>query len=239
MKKEVKKEKKQNIYIEKFKSIWAVPRYKSLIKLGAYLLFFTLVFTCIDFKSTDDLPASETSTKATLYTMHNYAYQMNITHLLPSDEPIQTLHITGKTYGTRDTFTVAETGEIYYAEKGIYYIGPNWIETEPVFFDFEAVKPKKIDKYVEKGTLHATTSYADKTTEKKYTLPISTFATLYKNETVPTEGNVTISVITMQGEIVKVTLDLSAYNQTQVEINYTQIGEIKLFDQNSIENSSS
>ncbi|MDD3340924.1 MAG: hypothetical protein PHN72_01815 [Bacilli bacterium] len=230
----MKKEKKKNVYIEKLKELWAIPRYKSLMKLGLYLLFFTCIFLFIDFKDKDELYQNKLPKKATLDTLVNYEYQTNITYLLTTDEPIKTVHVRGKRYNNKQSITVEETGDVYYVENSHYYLAPTMVESTPLFFDFEKITPKQLSGYIEKATLNATTQYADKKIVKTYLLPISTFASLYKEETVPIEGNVGISTTTLDGNITEIVLDLSTYNQTKIQVLYNKIGEIKSFNKESL-----
>ena len=72
-----KEEKKESLF-SKFKDIWSVPRYKALIKLGLYAVFFLTLFLISQisssFNTTENVPKN--ANKDIIFESYTYTYKI-------------------------------------------------------------------------------------------------------------------------------------------------------------------
>lgn len=218
--------------ISNFKKVWQNKRYKAMIKLVGYFLFFILVGVMIDFNREDSSYVDKVEQKKlSLKTYNNYNFYYNITYLGLVDEPVNYISIDGNRYKENQFFTIRNTDERYFLENHKLYQIKEQLEeiTSPFFFPLDKFSPSSLSIYIEKSKMESKTEYADQTVKKEYTLPVKSFAKMYQDETVEIEGNVQIITYEKDKMIHKIELDLTAYNKMKFEFNYKEIGKVKPF----------
>lgn len=117
-----------NNFIEKFKELWSIPRYKALIKLGLWLVFFVFVFLYInsfEYVKKDNL---NNDNDENIKTIEKYK-EMNNYNFTLSYKGKENIVLTGKSYLNR--VAVMTTDKTYYLEDNkIYSIKDGFIEQD-------------------------------------------------------------------------------------------------------------
>lgn len=218
--------------ISNFKRVWQNKRYKAMIKLAGYILFFILIGVVIDFNGADSSYTDKvTPKKVSFKSYNNYNFYYNITYLGLVDEPVNYISIDGSRYGQNQIFTIRNTDEKYFLESHKLYQIKEQLEeiTSPFFLSFDKLSPSRLSAYIEKGKLESKTEYADQTVKKEYSLSVEDFAKMYQDEKVEIEGIVRIITYEQDNVVHKIELDLTAYNKMKFEFNYKEIGKVKPF----------
>lgn len=215
----------------KFKEIWSNRRYKAMIQLALYCLFFILIGVFINFDHEDTSDNSVNDRPISFSSYDNYAFYYNITYLGNLDEPLQYINIEGYRDREKQFFELRDTLEKYYMEKGKLYIVKDDLEevTTPFFLPFDRLSPSFLTTYMEKGRFDSKTEYADGTVKKVYFIPVFEFAKLYQDDFTQKEGFVSMTTYEKNKIVNKVELDLTIYNQMKLELNYKEIGKVSPF----------
>lgn len=77
MAKKEKSEKKEESLFQKFKTIWVVPRYKALIKLGLYAIFFASLFLIAQLTSNKPSNISNNPKSDIKFNSYTYVFKIN------------------------------------------------------------------------------------------------------------------------------------------------------------------
>lgn len=110
-------EKKEESKLSKFKEIWSKPRYKALIKLGMYILFFAILFLIAYISSSLNSTDNPTKEKdSTVEILENFEYKYTIS--TKKGDNIETITYTG----TETTATNSGSVEYSYIDRVDNYI---------------------------------------------------------------------------------------------------------------------
>lgn len=223
----------------KFRQVWGNKRSRAMIQLSAYILFFILVGTFIDFNhANSSYLEEETQSMNNLSFSHydNYEFYYNVTYLGLADEPVKYFNIDGYRYKEKQFLTVRDTLEKYYIENNkLYKVEDTLTEiTTPFFLPFGNISPSFLHTYITHAKLNSKTEYADKTIKKDYILSVREFAKLYQSDVVELEGNISIITYEKDKTIYKVELDLTSYNKMKYELNYKNVGKVDFFSSQDI-----
>ena len=223
---------KKNEYVEKFLQLWAIPRWRSLIILCMYFLFFVLVISSINTQdSSYDKPSTtnKNSIVESYKNMDNYYFTITI-----KNDNIKTL--TGMMYDNKMVFELDEIkysyedGQLYKKDMEIYK------KTDDFELDFEVYKfvPSFIYKLIENGKIEAKTEYKDGTVSNTYLVNVSEFMKLYFGTLKQTNDDIIVTMYQNKDMIFKVDLDLTnvyyqeqdSTNDYKITIEYESVGEI-------------
>lgn len=136
MKKEKNKEEKSKL--EKFKEIWANPRYKALIKLGLYAVFFLTLFLIAHISSLvnkNNVPKKKSTNviDVSKYESYKYIYTLT-TKYIDKEEVITYIGIdTPSTNSGEISYSDSEMTEKYVLDKSTNVIFINGIEKDKIF----------------------------------------------------------------------------------------------------------
>ena len=227
---------KENEYVKKILEFWNIPRYRSLIKLGIYIIFFTLVIVSI--KNQDDIIVNSNDTNKggimeTYKKMDNYQYRATI-----QSDVSRTL--VGRVYENRQLIIFNDNNyyynnvNLYKREEGTHDV---YLETQEKLLEFEVWRfnPIFINALIERGQFESKTEYADGIIASTYLVDLADFVELYFGDKDDFEEDIIITMYQDNEMVTKVELDLTPiYQQGQfvnssyykVTIEYEQINQI-------------
>lgn len=187
---------KEHQIIKKIKELLQVPRYRSLVILGLWMIFFAFVFFLLNHSSK---PPTKYSAFDSWKNNIHYGYQMNV------QVDKSTYLIEGSRNGENETFTLLE--QSYYLEYGSLYVlenGQKKIQNNTVLFcvDFEKLKPSFLVPLLLEENLEYTTKYESGMIKKGYIVSATSFV---ENS----YESILIEVVQKEGEIIEWNLDLT------------------------------
>lgn len=222
---------KENEYVKKIIELWNNPRYRSILILGLYIIFFAVIIASI--KSKQSFSPIDTTKKDVMEVyqeMNNYKYNATI-----ESESMQTL--IGHVYNDRQIITF--NGNNYYYNSVYLYKQEENIYTQIsgqlLEFEIWRITPKLIGSLVENGTFESKTEYADGKVSNTYLVNASDFIELYFGDKTETDDLITVTLLQDSKSIIKAELDLTTiYHQQQISnqhdymvvIEYSMIDEI-------------
>lgn len=211
--------------------IWKVPKYKGLIQLGFWILFFIFVAVFVRMKqsvsiqsNTNNNNNNEEVEEKTTVTSYIYNYQIN--------DNGNTLNISGTYYKGIDLFNFNNMR--YYIKDNQYY---NALDNTSITFDYSLIdyQYNKIEELIKNREYESKTEYKDKTIEYTYIIDANTYNNYY-NRQYESNGNIKITVKFKDDYIINCSIDLSEYfvdkNNYSVVIDYTNIDNVGGLDIN-------
>lgn len=237
---------KLKMYIKRFKELWAVPRYRSMIKLGLWVIFFVLVslgvssYEYIDQDSNnnqnDEIVEEEKEALENFKDMDNYSFTIDY---IGNENTV----ITGKNYENK-TLIMFEN-KFYYREGNfIYNIEGEYRSSEEVENPFPSndfsLQPIDLYKLIKKGTLdEETKKIQDNTVIKKYIIIDKLILLKYQiPESEKDKASITVTTYEKEGQINSIKIDLTnvkkieeAYDGKEyiITIDYSEIDEVLEF----------
>lgn len=230
----------------KFKKIWSVPRYRALIYLGMYTLFFIFVFMFINSnqteKSVQPKPIKTAIEKYSEMTNYEFDFQLKketneINPKINKDINNNLVVFGGK---TKDNVTIINN-KYFLKNNTIYEIIDEQIKVLPatlVDINIFKLKPDNISKLINLGELNYETKFKDGSLEKSYLVPLKDVVKNFKGEEiVDPKKSIEIKYKEKDKVINEVVLDLSNYqnyinknnNSYIIKINYKNIGNVEDF----------
>lgn len=223
----------------KIKQLYDNRKYRALVILGFYVIFFLVIIVMINLSKTavNNSNYEEFTTTEKFKIMNNYEYTYKIEKNL--NEEIIYYNIVGKRNINKEIFTVENDINTYYIEDGKIYIFQNSNKEEidnPLSINLLALRPNNLSDFLKNSTLKSTTNdYQNNTIKNTYLLPIKDFMKLYFNDETFDEENF-ISIITTEenNQIIKVEMDFTNINMNEehiidvnkLEFNYQNIGSV-------------
>ena len=133
-----KESKEEKTKFEKFKEIWANPRYKALIKLGLYAVFFLTLFLIAHISSLvnkNNVPKKESTNVIDISKYESYKYIYTLTtKYIDREETITYTGIdTPSTNSGEISYSDNEATEKYVLDKSTNVIFINGIEKDKIF----------------------------------------------------------------------------------------------------------
>lgn len=204
---------KENNYVKKFLELWNTPRYRSLIILGLYFIFFVFVIATIrsGYKNNTTTSVTKKDVLEEYRLLDNYQYKMTI-------ETDTNKTLIGQVYKDKQTFTY--NNENYYISYGKVYIkNDTYEEIDMPLLDFDVWRftPTFITNLRLSGKLDATTEYADKSISKTYLVPIKVYRDNYYD--IDYESG----VVSDLEESIKLTIYQNDTKVTKVELDLTSV----------------
>ena len=214
--------------INRFIEIWKIPKYKGLIQLAFWILFFLFVYIVFNAKNTipsSNIPSNNEvkETETNQITSYIYNYQIN--------DNENTINISGTYYNGIDLFNYNNSR--YYIKNNMYYT----LDNNAITIDYSLVEFQynNILNLIKDKEYDSKTEYKDKNIEYTYTIDSLSYNNFYHKQ-YETNGNVVIKITYMNNYISNVIIDLSDYyidkNIYQVIINYSNVNNINGLDIN-------
>lgn len=223
---------KENEYVKKFLELWNVPRYRSLIILCIYIIFFALVIASIRGQNSNIINspnANKVDIMEQYKKMNNYQYRVTI-----KNEAEQTL--IGRVYENKQLIMFNENN--YYYNNVYLYKAEEKIYTQTIenLLEFEVWRfsPSFINDLIEKGNFESKTEYADGIVANTYLVNVADFIKLYFGDDTDSNDNISVTIYKNDERVSKVELNLtSIYSQNQFanSYDYKVIIEYELINQ--------
>lgn len=209
------------------KEAWKVPRYKGLMKLALWFIFFAILFLIVKYGGhkvdnsvyNGNSNTLEINEESNIKELNSYSYNCQI------NDGVNIVDISGTYYNGTDEFDYNNT---HYTLKDNKYYADNQETTFNISmneFQYNNIIALVKDKEVESKT-----EYKDGSLEKAYIIDALTYNSFYQKE-YQTLGNVSIKIKEMNNLIVSVDMDFSSYlneyDSYRVMINYSNYNNIK------------
>ena len=208
---------KENEYVKKIIELWHIPRYRSLLVLGIYIVFFMIVIALIDISKPVNLNDKPKVNVLDVYSsMESYKYKAII-----ENEKTETL--TGKVYVSDQIINFNEENYYYnniylYKQDGEVY---KKVSEKVLDFEIWRMTPPIIRALVKKGKFDSKTEYSDGIIANTYLVSVSDFVKLYYVEDTENYESIKITLYENKNNILKVYLDLTnVYKHSQDANNY-------------------
>ena len=235
----MKKEKKQNKYLEVIKNLWKSPRGKAIVFFLLYFIFFfvLIVFIRGGYEENPTSPTTDslnTEYKITGITNGNYHFTREevingITTTFTGDKN------NNKTNGLMATGTTFSNYFIY-DNINLIQIGEDYEVAESLYHFNNLTDDQAISKILKNATLISKTEYEIGTTFYNYQISTNTLDQLSNNTNIDIAdipNNITLET-NEDNEVVKITYDLSSYatyiyqvpSTVNITISYSNFGEI-------------
>lgn len=222
---------KENVYVQKFLELWEVPRYRALIKLGLYIIFFIFVITLIRTQDNNisKNPVTKINIMENFKNMNNYQYKAIINN--EGEETFVSRVNSGK------ELIIYNSDTYYFDGIKIYKKIDSYQEFKDIIFDFDIWRfnPLFITNLIDNGEFNAKTEYQDDTISNEYLVKVKDFVKLYDGLDIDDERTFSLVVYHTKKQVTKVTLDLTnIYNMKEnanafdykVSLEYDLINEI-------------
>ena len=194
---------KNNEYVQKFLELWNIPRYRSLIKLCIYFIFFLVVIASINTSSTNHYVEPKVDVMEEYKKLTSYHYTATI-----KNEIVESY--VGYTYNNKHLILFNEDN--YYYEDDLYKeYEDGYQKLDNALFDFDIWKftPSFISSLIQNGEFSSKTEYVDGSTSDTYLVSVSNFISLYFNDVTNSSENISITIYKNEDKVKKVELDLT------------------------------
>jgi len=221
---------KENKYIKKVIELWNNPRYRSILILGLYMIFFAFIIASINTSKPVTNTPNKVDIRGAYVRMDNYRYQATIKNET-KEKIVGNVSDNKQMIMFNDANYYYNNVYLYKKEENIYK------QTNEQLLEFEIwrMTPKFINFLIEKGTFESKTEYADGEVANTYLVNVSDFIELYFGDESDADEVISITLYQNDESVLKVELDLTAiYHQQQfsnlhdyiVTIEYDMIDKI-------------
>lgn len=220
---------------KKISEYWGIPRYRALIKLGLYLIFFGLIFLYLEVMSLLSSGSSSIEDVDALdkfKTMNNYEYNYVLeTNIL---DKVYTVDVNGLRYDGKDLFEVSNYD--YYVENSIIYSDNHSVDiTEVLPVDLLMFRPENLYSKLENSIDREVVEYQNGDKKVMYKIPVHEFNVGFLQGINVDNEVVQITTYESNNEIYKLELDIynvmklvnPEFESYTVLIEYSNINNIK------------
>ena len=237
---------KIQVNFKKIKELYSNRRYRALMNLGLYAIFFIVVFAILMGGSATNNSLKDADKELTTLdrfkVANNYEYYYDIERTI--DAGVIYYNVEGKRYLNKEVFNIKDDINGYYVEDDIVYVTRDSIKEKllqgPLSVDLTKIKPLNIVNLIMQAQLESTTNnYKEGTVKNSYLLPVKDFIRLYFSEIIEDKDNLFISINTYEadGNIIKVEMDLTNADKYEefiidfhkLELNYKSINHVEDF----------
>lgn len=220
---------KVDLFIEKFKKIWADKRYRSLIILILYFIFFLVIFTILEIGRETDSHRYNDFEKIKLvdYQIYNFSVEISINNY--------TYNILGKRYNEKYEFEF---------ENNIYTLDYNNLDMN-LDINNEIINvfnysPSFLANIIENSEMISEKKIiADNSIIKEYSISLEKYLQIldFNLENYNKEEYLIVTTSELNNEIISVSFDLSNlykyfeenYEKYQITINYSNLNNVIKF----------
>lgn len=217
--------KKLKDYYVKFRELWKVPKYKGLIQLGFWFVFFFVIIVGIRMSNSN---VSNSTKKETNKEVESKEEISNYTYNYQINRNDNIINIGGVFSNNNDQFYY--NNQKYNYKNGLYYL--NDIETT-FEYPMNEFQYKNISNLIKDKQYESKTEFKDGKIKYEYIIDSTTYNTFY-NKDYQTTGNILINVTKKDDNIINITLNLSEYyldySIYQVIIDYNNVNNINSLD---------
>lgn len=196
---------------KKIREYWKIPRYRSLMTLGLYLLFFAVILLYIHFMSFFDNPIEEkqeVNAVLTLATMDNYEYYYEIDSVGLLGTSSYT--ISGIRYEDQDNFKIGNDS-FYVQDNIIYSVDENKQITDIVQIDLLLLRPNQIYEFLRNSMSANRIEYQNGEAKVTYSIPVTMFNIAFLQGIDETNTDV-VEITTYEKSNQIYQIDLNIYN---------------------------
>lgn len=206
--------------IEKFKELWAVPRYKAIIKLIMFFIFFAIIFLIMfimSFFAEEEPIEIKKSTIENFTSMENYEYTYEINYII--NKETLTKEIKGTKYDNTNTFKILS--DKYYIENNIILNSNKEIVTNINEYDLIELEPINIVTKLNEIENKNITTYNDGKIKTEYN------SDLYSITTYEEDNYIYEIDLDLTNKIKETNNKITYYS---IKITYTNINNINSYD---------
>ena len=231
-----KVKKERFTFFKKLLAYWKIPRYRSLITLGLYFLFFAFIFIYIYIMNSITTPTEEKQEMNAIFalaTMDNYEYYYEIDSLGALETSSYT--ISGIRYDNQDNFKIGNDS-FYVQDDVIYSVDETKDITDIVPIDLLLLRPNHIYEFLQNSTGTSRIEYQNGEAKVTYTVPVTLFNIAFLQGIDETNTDV-VEVTTYEKNNRIYQIDLNIYNLMKlvdsnfdsymIKITYENIDNIK------------
>ena len=226
-----KKDKIKN-NLHNIKEILKNPRYRAILGLVFYFIFFFIIITSLrsnyskkDLKKVDHTGTFEFSIEQIKDKNYHYIYQINNTTY------------EGDKYYEKERFTKNEL-ESFYKNEDTYFKENNgvWVKTDNPYLYYNLLDINQLEKILKQAYYEFKTEYHDANIIYCYKISTNNLVQILDNQSIDiADIPNTINIITNNlKEVVEIRLDLNSYsqykfhqNELNITLKYSQFGEVK------------
>ena len=233
----MKKEKKERVSLfKKIREYWKIPRYRALITLGIYILFFVIIYLYIQIMNHLSGPSIEKVQVDPLIeysSMDNYeySYEIDVTGSLETSSYV----ISGIRYDNQDNFKISNNS-FYVQDNIIYSLDGVKNITDFVQIDLLLLLPNRIYDSLNYSTNTSKIEYQNGDAKVTYSIPVSKFNVAFLQGIDETNTDVVeVTMYEYDNQIYQI--DLNLYNLMKlvdptlqgysIKMTYTNINNIK------------
>lgn len=231
----MEEKKERFIFFKKLREYWKIPRYRSLITLGLYFLFFSIIILYANITngiSDNKLKEKNVDSLTTFKNMDNYEY--NYEFNISSDELIN-YSISGIRYQKQDSFSVMNNN-FYVKDSIIYSLDSTKNIKDIINIDLLLIRPNYIYEFIGQSTSKNKIEYQSGESKIIYKIPVKIFNIAFLPSIDP--NNIEeVEIITYEKNNQIYQVDLNIYNLMKlvdynitdynIKINYSNINNIK------------
>ncbi len=206
--------------IEKFKELWAVPRYKAIIKLIMFFIFFAIIFLIMfimSFFAEEEPIEIKKSTIENFTSMENYEYTYEINYII--NKETLTKEIKGTKYDNTNTFKILS--DKYYIENNIILNSNKEIVNNINEYDLIELEPINIVTKLNEIENKNITTYNDGKIKTEYN------SDLYSITTYEEDNYIYEIDLDLTNKIKETNNKITYYS---IKITYTNINNINSYD---------
>lgn len=219
----MKKQKNNDLSI--IKEAWRDPKYKALIKLTMWFIFFLILIMCVRFCQNEEIEKPTLDKQEIKITkieaMKNFEYEIEI----KQNQDI--INVKGIKYSNINDFEILNTKEKYTIKDNLIIKKDNQTNTNPFLFELNSLFPDQLKDVLIKENVISEITYQNKETKKEYKIP--TFNILTSK---PIQD---ITVYEDENYITKIEIDLSknmnllhsSITNYYITITYQNINQIQ------------
>lgn len=214
-----------------FREIWKNKRYRALIILGVYFVFFLFLIGSIRNNQGNVPPTSDSTTTNTSFeSLDNY----EATYTFMIDSTSHFVHTTR--YQEEEVIEVEETSEEYYIKGDTFYSVKNQkLETtsDKLYgISFFKLRPDELSKLLKYSTFQHQTEFQDNRVRKVYQMTVKGFFSWLDGSFHDAEEIVTITTEEISGLMTTFTIDLSNYQNETITITYQNHNQLSNLETN-------
>ncbi len=222
------KEKKEKL---RFREIWKNKRYRAMIILGFYFVFFLFLIGSIRSSRGNVPPTSDTTTtNISFESLDNY----EATYTFTIDSASHFVYTTR--YQEEEVIEVEETNEEYYIKGDTFYsVKDQKLETtsdQLYGLSFFKLRPDELSKLLKYSTFQHQTEFQDDRIRKVYQITVKGFFSWLDGSFQDADETITITTEEINGLMTIFTIDLSHYQNETITITYQNHNQLSNLETN-------
>lgn len=225
-----KKDSNQTSWFSILKELWKVPRYKSLITLGLYGIFFLSIYLIILISSMFNKPEENYE----IDPIDMYSQMESYEYIYDIKSNLYTYEVNGTYVNGKDNFSINNND--FYIENNIISAKNIQINLPEVLsIDLLMIRPNILANIFTKENLKSKTEYENGNTKEIYNVLVTDFNITFLQEPYDSSKYIEFTVYIEDNLIKEINIDLSEIMQVvnsniqsyTIDISYSNINNIK------------